>query len=377
MSRKLYVLLRISRYTEIDDTQERSAANAQQRRSYHTSRTSRRPFTPSPSVPSLQQKRSLHLPPDAATTLLASYNIACSPPPKNPTSTHYIGISPSRSSRSPSILAAPTSNPSQLPHCARRFPFDYRAGPSQATIDAALAHAQLDAAPPKARAQTVQLVRDLWRLYTANEATDTHVSLAVSPSADALAVYNAHLLFDDAAFNSNGRHAALHSLASAASSAPDPDAAAAGIVYIPLASAHAALVGTLVNGAGLAMNTVDVLARRLPHTAAANFLDTGGKATASTIATSFKLILGDARVRVVFVNIFGGLTRCDMIAEGIVLAFKDVGVRVPVVVRLRGTNEGVGQEVLRRAGLAIEAVEDFEEAVQRVGELVKEAASKT
>jgi succinyl-CoA synthetase alpha subunit len=144
-------------------------------------------------------------------------------------------------------------------------------------------------------------------------------------------------------------------------------------VYIPLTSPHNALVGTLVNGAGLAMNTVDVLAERLPHTSAANFLDTGGKATSATISTSFKLILGDPRVKVVFVNIFGGLTRCDMIAEGIVLAFKDVGVKVPVVVRLRGTNEGVGQEVLRRAGLAIEAVEDFEDAVGRVGELVREA----
>lgn len=133
------------------------------------------------------------------------------------------------------------------------------------------------------------------------------------------------------------------------------------------------LIGTLVNGAGLAMNTIDVLSLRLsapPYsTSAANFLDTGGKATSETIKTSFKLILSDPRVSVVFVNIFGGLTLCDMIAEGIIMAFKEVGVDKPVVVRLRGTNEEVGQEILRKAKLPIKAFDDFEEAVREVGRL--------
>jgi succinyl-CoA synthetase alpha subunit len=133
------------------------------------------------------------------------------------------------------------------------------------------------------------------------------------------------------------------------------------------------LVGTLVNGAGLAMNTNDVLHLRLSQppysTANANFLDTGGKATSQTIMTSFKLILSDPRVAVVFVNIFGGLTLADMIAEGIILAFKEVGVDKPVVVRLRGTNEEKGQEVLAQAKLPIFAISDFEEAVRKVGEL--------
>lgn len=174
----------------------------------------------------------------------------------------------------------------------------------------------------------------------------------------------------------------------------DLEAEQAGIVYIPLATPTFQnglaqkdtqtaptttaeqprnLVGTLVNGAGLAMNTNDVLHLRLSpppfNTTSANFLDTGGKATAATISTSFKLILSDPRVSVVFVNIFGGLTLCDMIAEGIILAFKEVGVDKPVVVRLRGTNEERGQEVLRSAKLPIEAFDGFEEAVARVGEL--------
>ena len=100
----------------------------------------------------------------------------------------------------------------------------------------------------------------------------------------------------------------------------------------------------LVNGAGLAMNTVDALTIHGGH--CANFLDTGGKATSETVKSSFRIVLADPRVRTVFVNIFGGLTRCDMIAEGIIMAFRDLGMKVPVVVRLRGTNEEIGQKMV-------------------------------
>lgn len=103
-------------------------------------------------------------------------------------------------------------------------------------------------------------------------------------------------------------------------------------------------IGTLVNGAGLAMNTIDALEEA--GGSAANFLDTGGKATAETIKRAFGVILADERVKVIFVNVFGGLTRGDMIAEGILLAFKEVGVSVPVVVRIRGTNEKEGQKIV-------------------------------
>ena len=99
-----------------------------------------------------------------------------------------------------------------------------------------------------------------------------------------------------------------------------------------------------VNGAGLAMNTNDAIADL--GGMCANFLDTGGKATSETVKTSFKIILNDPRVKVVFVNIFGGLTLCDMIAEGIMLAYKELGINVPVVVRLRGTNEKIGQKMV-------------------------------
>jgi succinyl-CoA synthetase alpha subunit len=92
------------------------------------------------------------------------------------------------------------------------------------------------------------------------------------------------------------------------------------------------------------MNTVDALTIHGGH--CANFLDTGGKATSETVKSSFRIICSDTRVKAIFVNIFGGLTRCDMIAEGIILAFRDLDMKVPVVVRLRGTNEESGQKMV-------------------------------
>ncbi|KAI4934326.1 hypothetical protein J4E85_002182 [Alternaria conjuncta] len=380
---------------------EQSAA--QQRRSYHTSSFTRRPIISTrPSIP-LQQRRSLHLTKDQSTNLLATYKIDLTTPPEGSPSTHYLGISPHRSARSPSIIASPTANPAKLNQRVRRFPFDYRSGPSKEVIQSAIAHMQLDAAPPMAKAQTVELINNLWKLYKEKEAIDAHVKVALSVESDEILIYEPYLFFDDAAFKSGKRQADLHALRDQESvSATDREAEEAGIVYIPLGSPEFPpgtsqagtqtppsstaeegprnLIGTLVNGAGLALNTIDTLSLRLSQppysTSAANFLDTGGKATSATIKTSFKLILSDPRVSVVFVNIFGGLTLCDMIAEGIIMAFKEIGVEKPVVVRLRGTNEEKGQKVLEEAKLPIHAFDDFEEAVKKVGELANASGTK-
>ena len=117
------------------------------------------------------------------------------------------------------------------------------------------------------------------------------------------------------------------------------------------------------------MNTIDALTALGGH--CANFLDTGGKATSATVTASFRLILADARVKTVFVNIFGGLTLCDMIAEGVMLAYKELGIKVPVVVRLRGTNEEIGQKMIAESGLPLHAFDDFQEAAKKVIELAK------
>ncbi|KAK0633559.1 succinyl-CoA synthetase-like protein [Immersiella caudata] len=306
----------------------RSLFSSQARKSYHA-----------------QQTRSLYLKGDAAMSLLQNASpVPCdssSPPgPQN-----LLGISIDRTSRSPCILAGPSSTD---PKTIQRFPFDFLTGLSTLPLPAIASHLRLPPAP--STLTTLQThITTLTTLFYTHEAYLLTTSL--SPS---LTLTSPHFFFDDAAFRIAGRQTGLHSGHTSSS---------AGLVYLPLPGASRT-VGTLVNGAGLAMNTVDALPGL-----ATNFLDTGGKATSETVKASFELILADPRVRVVFVNIFGGLTLGDMIARGVVLAFEEVGVRVPVVVRIRGTREKEGMEVIRRSGLAIEGFEDFEEAVGRVREL--------
>jgi succinyl-CoA synthetase beta subunit len=130
-------------------------------------------------------------------------------------------------------------------------------------------------------------------------------------------------------------------------------------------------VGCMVNGAGLAMGTMDIV--NLHGGKPANFLDVGGGATKERVAEAFKIILSDSNVSAVLVNIFGGIVRCDMIAEGIVGAVKEVGVNVPVVVRLEGTNAELGREVLAKSGLDIIAASSLTDAAKLV---VKAAEGK-
>ncbi|HNI37836.1 MAG TPA: ADP-forming succinate--CoA ligase subunit beta [Pseudomonadales bacterium] len=123
-------------------------------------------------------------------------------------------------------------------------------------------------------------------------------------------------------------------------------------------------IGCMVNGAGLAMGTMDIVNHHGGKPA--NFLDVGGGATKERVTEAFKIILSDANVKAVFVNIFGGIVRCDMIAEGIIGAVKEVGVKVPVVVRLEGNNADLGAKKLAESGLNIIAANDLTEAAKKV-----------
>jgi succinyl-CoA synthetase beta subunit len=123
-------------------------------------------------------------------------------------------------------------------------------------------------------------------------------------------------------------------------------------------------IGCMVNGAGLAMATMDVI--KIAGGEPANFLDVGGGATKERVTEAFKLILSSDKVRAIFVNIFGGIVRCDMIAEGIIAAVKEVDVKVPVVVRLEGTNVEAGKELLKNSGLAIIAADDINDGAKKV-----------
>ncbi len=130
-------------------------------------------------------------------------------------------------------------------------------------------------------------------------------------------------------------------------------------------------IGCMVNGAGLAMATMDVI--KLNGGEPANFLDVGGGATKERVTEAFKLILSSDKVRAIFVNIFGGIVRCDMIAEGIIAAVKEMGIKVPVVVRLEGTNVEAGKALLKNSGLAIESADDINDGAKKVVAAAKAA----
>ncbi|WP_028839205.1 ADP-forming succinate--CoA ligase subunit beta [Thermomonas fusca] len=131
-------------------------------------------------------------------------------------------------------------------------------------------------------------------------------------------------------------------------------------------------IGCMVNGAGLAMATMDVIA--LNGGSPANFLDVGGGATKERVTEAFKLILSSDKVKAIFVNIFGGIVRCDMIAEGIIAAVKEVDVKVPVVVRLEGTNVEAGKKLLAESGLAITPADDINDGARKAVAAVAKAA---
>lgn len=131
-------------------------------------------------------------------------------------------------------------------------------------------------------------------------------------------------------------------------------------------------IGCMVNGAGLAMATMDII--KLHGGEPANFLDVGGGATKEKVATAFKLILADQNVQAILINIFGGIMRCDIIAEGIVAAAKEVQLAVPMVVRLQGTNGELGKKILKDSNLKIIAEDDLSQAAACVVKAVKEAA---
>ena len=131
-------------------------------------------------------------------------------------------------------------------------------------------------------------------------------------------------------------------------------------------------IGCMVNGAGLAMATMDVI--KLEGGEPANFLDVGGGANKERVTEAFKLILSSDKVKAIFVNIFGGIVRCDMIAEGIIAAVKEVGVQVPVIVRLEGTNVDEGKALLKNSGLAIIPADDINDGAKKSVAAVRNAA---
>jgi succinyl-CoA synthetase alpha subunit len=331
----------------------------------------RRPQVDS-SVQRAQQARSLHLRTDQAVDLLKQYGIEATEVPKDESDSRLLVLTVARSARAPCIIVSPTTKEDAVHQRSVQIPYNYETGPESEQLKEALKVLQLSSASAPVQAAASELITKLAGLFKEKEAVSLEVRLNAPGAEPTLSVYAPNLNFDDAAFRSTKRHEDLHALRD--TSLEDPTELAAepdGIVYVnlqkPTVGDAPRNIGTLVNGAGLAMNTVDALESYGGY--ATNFLDTGGKATSETVKKSFELILRDERVKVVFVNIFGGLTLGDMIARGVILAFKELEMSKPVVVRIRGTNEAEGQKLIAESGLKLFAYQDFADAAKKVVEL--------
>ncbi|ETS88130.1 hypothetical protein PFICI_01958 [Pestalotiopsis fici W106-1] len=334
----------------------------QQRRGMHTYR--RRPilYQGQNAAKQALQKRSIYLSQQTALDLLRVRGIRVNEESMGATE-RLLAVSINRSTRNPCIVASLTTDAKD----AKIFDFEYTRGSADLPIGPIAAALGLDRDSTEALEQLSHLLRELVSLFIEKEAflIDTRIAETV----DGVAVSRARLGFDDAAHRSCGRQADIHALRDVDREDPaEVGVEKDGIVYIKLQDGN---IGTLVNGAGLAMNTVDALADAGGR--AANFLDTGGKATSETVKKSFEVILTDPRVKAIFVNIFGGLTLGDMIARGVVMAFKDLHMSVPVVVRIRGTNEKEGQKIIAESGLPLYAFDDFDEAAAKAIELANES----
>jgi succinyl-CoA synthetase beta subunit len=212
----------------------------------------------------------------------------------------------------------------------------------------------------------VKFVTALYRAFYELDASVAEINpLVVTKSGDLIGL-DAKVGFDD---NALFRHPEIAALRDEDEEDPtEIEAGKHGLNYIKLDGN----IGCMVNGAGLAMATMDII--KLCGGNPANFLDVGGGATRDRVATAFKLILSDPNVEGILVNIFGGIMRCDVIAEGVVAAAREVNLHVPLVVRLEGTNVDLGKRILQQSGLPILAAENLADAAEKVVAAVREGA---
>ena len=210
------------------------------------------------------------------------------------------------------------------------------------------------------------LVAALYRLFVEKDASLIEINPLVVTKQGGLVCLDAKMSFDD---NAIFRHPDIAELRDLNEEDPaEVEASHHDLSYVKLDGT----IGCMVNGAGLAMATMDII--KLYGGEPANFLDVGGGATKEKVTEAFKIILSDPHVNGVLVNIFGGIMRCDTIAEGIIAAAREVNIAVPLVVRLEGTNVARGKSLLRESGLAIIPADDLDDAAKKIVAAVKEAA---
>ena len=211
--------------------------------------------------------------------------------------------------------------------------------------------------------QAERLVGALYTAFTAKDMSLLEINPLIQTRDGRLVCLDAKVGFDD---NALYRHADIVALRDETEEdAKEIEASKHDLSYIALEGT----IGCMVNGAGLAMATLDII--KLYGAEPANFLDVGGSATKEKVTAAFKIITADPNVKGILVNIFGGIMRCDVIAEGVIAAVKEVGLAVPLVVRLEGTNVDLGKKMLNESGLDVIAADDLDDAAQKIVNAIK------
>jgi succinyl-CoA synthetase beta subunit len=213
--------------------------------------------------------------------------------------------------------------------------------------------------------QLSPLLTNLYKAFVDSDMSLLEINPLVVTKDKKLICLDAKVDFDNNALYAHPKIAALRD--ETEEDAKEIEASKYDLNYIALDGS----IGCMVNGAGLAMATMDII--KLYGMAPANFLDVGGSATKEKVAAAFKIITSDPNVKGILVNIFGGIMKCDVIAEGVVAAVKEVGLKVPLVVRLEGTNVDLGKKIIKESGLNVVSGDDLDDAAQKIVKAVKEA----
>jgi succinyl-CoA synthetase beta subunit len=221
--------------------------------------------------------------------------------------------------------------------------------------------------PAETVPKAVTLMLALYRAFEGTDASLVEINPFLITRDGSVLALDAKVNFDDSALH---RHPELRELRDLDEEDPlEVDASKFNLNYIKLDGGS---VGCMVNGAGLAMATMDII--KLAGGSPANFLDVGGGANADQIRNAFRILLADKEVKAVLINIFGGILRCDVLAEGVIAAVRDLHVEVPVVVRMKGNEEERGKEMLRTSGFNFTTADDMTEAAKRVVSLANGGA---
>ncbi len=229
----------------------------------------------------------------------------------------------------------------------------------------ALGIAEGSPSPKETSAEFVQTLTRLVELFEKEDCSLCEINPLIVTRQGRIVALDAKINFDD---NAGARHKDWSTLMDADEEDPvELEAKEAGLSYVALDGD----IGCLVNGAGLAMATMDIIKHHGGNPA--NFLDVGGGATKEQVTKAFKMILSSPKVKGIFVNIFGGIMKCDVIADGVVAATRELGLKVPLVVRLEGTNVELGKQILRDSGLAIQAADGMADGAQKIVRAIRAA----